>query len=82
MKKILTLAFVLLAPFYCLCQDTISITQFGYEPGSRQNAVPFVAKAIEQCKAKANAVLVFPQGRYDFWPQYCAEKESYESNTM
>ncbi len=81
MKHILSLVFILLTRFYCFCQDTVSIAQFGYEPGSRQNAAPFVAKAIEQCKTKGHAVLVFPKGRYDFWPQYCAQKEYYESNT-
>lgn len=80
MKTLITLALI----FFCVQsfeQDTISITQFGYKPGSRENAVPFVAKAIALCKTKAHAVLVFPKGRYDFWPQYCAEKLYYESNT-
>lgn len=81
MKLFLTKALVLVATMYCHGQDTISITQFGYEPGSRQNAVPYVTKAIALCKTKPHAVLVFPKGRYDFWPQYCAEREYYESNT-
>ncbi len=81
MKNILSLVFILFTRFHCFCQDTVSIAQFGYEPGSRQNVVPFVAKAIELCKTKAHTVLVFPKGRYDFWPQYCAQKEYYESNT-
>lgn len=80
MKQFLTLALILFCA-NCFCQDTISITQFGYQPGSRENAVPFVAKAIELCKTKVHAVLLFPKGRYDFWPQYCAEKQYYESNT-
>lgn len=62
-------------------QDTVSISSFGYVPGSRLNAVPFVSKAIEACKKKPGSVLVFPKGRYDFWPQYVAEKLYYESNT-
>ncbi|MFT3933151.1 MAG: right-handed parallel beta-helix repeat-containing protein [Chitinophagaceae bacterium] len=62
-------------------QDTIRISDFGYEPGSRINAVPFVQRAIEACKKLANPVLVFPKGRYDFWPEYCDEKKYYESNT-
>lgn len=80
MKQFLTLALILFCAT-CFCQDTISVTQFGCQPGSRENAVPFVAKAIELCKSKVHAVLVFPKGRYDFWPQYCAEKQYYESNT-
>lgn len=62
-------------------QDTIRVTQFGYEPGSRANAVPFVQQAIEAARKKPGSVLLFPKGRYDFWPQYCIEKKYFESNT-
>jgi hypothetical protein len=61
--------------------DTIRITDFGLNADSRVNAVPFVQKALEACKGKVNAVVFFPKGRYDFWPQYCIEKVYYESNT-
>ena len=61
--------------------DTISVKQFGAIAGSRANVVPGVIKALEQCKGKENAVLVFPKGRYDFWPQHCIERDYYESNT-
>jgi hypothetical protein len=70
---------------YCIsgakAQDTVSIREFGYVPNSRVNAVPFIKKALEACRNKENALLVFPKGRYDFWPQYCEEKLYYESNT-
>lgn len=62
-------------------QDTLRLTDVGYVPNSRQNAVPFVNKALQACKNKRRPVLVFPKGRYDFWPQHCAEKQYYESNT-
>lgn len=62
-------------------RDTLYITDFGCEPNSRRNVVPCVKKALEACKHKENAVLVFPKGRYDFWPQYCEERLYYESNT-
>jgi pectate lyase len=62
-------------------QDTISIKDFGYVANSHENAVPFVKTALAACKNKKNAVLVFPKGRYDFWPQHCEEKLYYESNT-
>lgn len=80
-KFLLTAAGCLLAAFFLSAQDTVSIASFGYEPGSRINAVPYVTKAIEACKKKSSSVLVFPKGRYDFWPQYVAEKHYYESNT-
>ncbi len=69
---------------YCVpakAQDTVSISQFGYIANSHLNAVPFVKKALEACRSKKNAVLIFPKGRYDFWPQYCDEKVYYESNS-
>lgn len=62
-------------------KDTIRLTDFGLQPDSRINAVPFVQKALEACKGKEGAVVLFPKGRYDFWPQYCIEKVYYESNT-
>jgi hypothetical protein len=61
--------------------DTISVTNFGAVPGSRTNATPYIIKALEACRGKQNAVLWFPAGRYDFWPQHCIEKEYFESNT-
>ena len=81
MKKFLLTGFTLFAFIQVYSQDIVSITQFGYQPGSRENAVPFVAKALAACMSKGNAILVFPKGRYDFWPQYSAEKAFYESNT-
>ena len=62
-------------------QDTLRITDFGYVPGSRMNAVPAVKKALAVLKNKPDAVLFFQKGRYDFWPQYAEERLYYESNT-
>ncbi len=61
--------------------DTIRITDFGIKPNTRVNAVPAVQAALKACKGKENIVLVFPKGRYDFWPQHAIEKVYYESNT-
>jgi hypothetical protein len=62
-------------------QDTIRINDFGLNPDTRANSVLFIRKALEICKTKDNPVLVFPKGRYDFWPQYAIEKLYYESNS-
>lgn len=62
-------------------RDTISIESLGLKPDSRENAVPYVKKAIDMCLNKTNPVLVFPKGRYDFWPQHCIERDYFESNT-
>jgi len=62
-------------------QDTVRVSDLGLRPDTRENAVRIIQKALEICKTKANPVLVFPKGRYDFWPQYAVEKLYYESNT-
>ncbi|MFV0267268.1 MAG: hypothetical protein ACK5HT_09045 [Draconibacterium sp.] len=61
--------------------DTVKITDFGVVPDSRKNIVPAVQQALEVCNQKSSAVLVFPKGRYDFWPQHAIEEVYYESNT-
>jgi hypothetical protein len=62
-------------------QDTVNVSEFGLQPDTRENAVLLVSKALEKCRTKSNPVLVFPKGRYDFWPQYATEKMYFESNT-
>ena len=59
----------------------VRITDFGAQPDSRRNAVTAVQKALEACRKADHPVLVFPAGRYDFWPQGCVEKDYFESNT-
>jgi len=62
-------------------QTVISVADFGLSPNSRANAVPAVKAALEACRQMENPVLSFPEGRYDFWPQHCVERDYYESNT-
>jgi len=62
-------------------QDTIRISDYGLKPNTHENAVQIVQKALAFSKNKNNPVIVFPKGRYDFWPQYAIEKLYYESNT-
>ncbi|MCP4310125.1 MAG: right-handed parallel beta-helix repeat-containing protein, partial [Bacteroidetes bacterium] len=51
--------------------DTISVSDFGLLPDARENSGPYVIQAIEECRKSENPVLVFPEGRYDFWPSDC-----------
>lgn len=60
---------------------TIKITDYGIQPDSRVNAVPAVIKALRACREADHPVLVFPRGRYDFWPVPELQKEYFESNT-
>ncbi|MEI6971810.1 MAG: right-handed parallel beta-helix repeat-containing protein [bacterium] len=47
----------------------LDVTDYGARPGSRENAIPCVAKAVAACRGRGNATLVFPRGRYDFWAE-------------
>ena len=81
-KKAGLIALVTVSAVFSLsAQDSVRISDFGYRPGSRENAVPVVQRAIEACKKRQNPVLVFSKGRYDFWPEYTTEKKYFESNT-
>jgi len=62
-------------------RDTVSVADFGLKPDTRENATPYVQKALEACKSTNGSVLVFPKGRYDFWPQDCIKRNYFESNT-
>lgn len=64
-----------------LSGDTVRVTDFGLSPDTRADAVPFVKLALDECRKKTNPVLVFPKGRYDFWPENAAKMVYYESNT-
>ena len=59
----------------------ISVTEFGAQPDSRANAVAAVQRALEAARRVEQSVIVFPKGRYDFWPQHAVEREYFESNT-
>ncbi|WP_291583032.1 hypothetical protein [Bacteroides sp.] len=47
----------------------ISIAQFGLMPNTGENAVPYIRKAIQECKTLPDAILYFPKGRYDFFSE-------------
>ncbi|MDP4130858.1 MAG: right-handed parallel beta-helix repeat-containing protein [Bacteroidota bacterium] len=61
--------------------QTIDVTRFGVHPNSFADAMQGVKRAIAACRHKPGAVLVFPAGRYDFWPAKAAQREYYISNT-
>ena len=62
--------------------QSVSVAKFGLKPDTRENAVPYVQKALEYCKTNNIAELTFPRGRYDFWPHRCIEREYYELATQ
>lgn len=44
------------------------MSDFGLLPDAGTNSVPYVAKAIDYCRAHPGTHLVFAPGRYDFYP--------------
>ncbi|MBR4995197.1 MAG: right-handed parallel beta-helix repeat-containing protein [Alistipes sp.] len=68
MKRIFTLiiSFVALA-ISAQAQQRISVTDLGAKPDSREDTSAAFARAVEACGGR-DAIIEFPQGRYDFWP--------------
>ena len=71
MKRIFTLiiSLVALAQMVQAQQSLrrISVTDFGAQPDSREDTREAFVRAIEACGGR-DAIIEFPQGRYDFWP--------------
>ena len=80
MKPFIALFIFIINSAHVFSQNVISIADFGLLPDTRENATPFVRKAMESITGK-DVTLYFPKGRYDFWPQHCIEREYFESNT-
>lgn len=59
----------------------IDVKQFGVEPNTFADVTAGVAKAIEACRNQPNSRIVFPKGRYDFWPDQAQENTYFISNT-
>lgn len=58
----------------------ISITHFGIEPNNGKDATLAVRNAINYCSEKKINKLIFPMGKYDFYPELATEKTVYISN--
>ena len=75
-------AFSVIQPgVYAQKMDTIRVSDFGAKPNSFENVEPAIKLAIEACKKKSDVVLVFPEGRYDFWPEHAEIRNYFISNT-
>jgi hypothetical protein len=59
--------------------QTLNIATFGAKPDG-SDTTPFVRAAVEQIRQGSVAKLVFPPGRYDFWPDHAEEKYLFVSN--
>ena len=59
----------------------INVADFGLKPGSKENAIPAIIKALDECKKHPNSTLKFEKGRYDFSIDPAHTREYFESNT-
>ena len=60
---------------------TVKIAEFGLKPGTGENAIPAIIKAVNECKKHAGSVLLFEKGRYDFMIDSTHTRIYFESNT-
>ncbi|WP_417359440.1 right-handed parallel beta-helix repeat-containing protein [Galbibacter sp.] len=62
-------------------QTIIDLKDYGIVPNSFENASHALVRAIADAKKEKNAVIRFPGGRIDLWPQGTRSKEYFVSNT-
>ncbi|MBV5312734.1 MAG: right-handed parallel beta-helix repeat-containing protein [Prolixibacteraceae bacterium] len=82
--KIAFLFLVLILSFLsCTRTDTlvVRVADYGLKPDSKENAIPAIIKAIEECRKHPGSILHFEKGRYDFRIDTTHTREYYESNT-
>lgn len=59
---------------------TLDITAFGGQPNDHSDTTPAVRAALAACRQTQAGKLVFPPGRYDFWPDRAVERYCFVSN--
>lgn len=59
---------------------TVSVAQFGVAPDKKTDTTPAVRAALAEIRHRKSGRLVFPKGRYHFWPDRAAERYLYVSN--
>jgi Right handed beta helix region len=82
MKILPVVFFFLLVAMFSTAQVTvINVADFGATANSFTDATPAVKKAILSCKIAGDKRLIFPEGRYDFWPDEAEERNYFITNT-
>lgn len=62
-------------------QKIIDLRDYGVRPNSFENASPAIVRALIDAASADSAVIRFPGGRIDLWPEGARTKEYYVSNT-
>jgi polygalacturonase len=61
--------------------QTISVADFGILPDTYENVTLRIQKVIDHALKHNQSRLVFPKGRYDFWPEGATHSKYFVSNT-
>lgn len=75
------IVFILLFYPALIRAEIIYVGDYGVEPNRFDDVTEGVQKAINDCAKYEQCTLVFPEGRYDFWPDKAVETHYYISNT-
>lgn len=62
-------------------RDTVRVSEFGAVADSYENCAVALRQALQACRERKAAVLLFDRGRYDIWPEGCERREYFISNT-
>ncbi|MFC1765193.1 hypothetical protein ACFL6U_24365, partial [Planctomycetota bacterium] len=60
--------------------QTVNVAGFGAIPDDNKDDTRAVKAALNACKEQKSAALVFPKGRYDFFPTFASERYCFVSN--
>jgi len=61
--------------------QSVSVADFGVFPGTYENVTSLVQKVINETQRVGAKTLLFPKGRYDFWPEGAVRARYFISNT-
>jgi len=67
LKKTAVFVTILCLATVASAQQKVVISDFGLKPNSKENSIPFIKKALEECRKHSYTILSFPVGRYDFY---------------
>ncbi|GAB3655596.1 right-handed parallel beta-helix repeat-containing protein [Echinicola sediminis] len=79
--KLLTAAVACFILSGTTAQTIIQLEDYGVKANSYKNAVGGIQAALKEAEKHESAVLRFPGGRIDLWPEGAIKKEYYISNT-
>ena len=77
----LSLLIVFLISLQNAKSQSVSVADFGIKPDTYENITALVQKVINHVNENHKSTLIFPKGRYDFWPDGAMRAKYFVSNT-